>query len=342
MYNKEEPSELTPLCTVIMPNTNYTTDAEREEKMQKYSNEELVEMIRNSDSAEERSLYYGILYQQNKGIIHKICYRYSGYEDINDLMQEAYFGLCDAVEKYDSAKCAKFITYASYWILNKVRRYIADCCSPVSISSGMYDQIIKYKDMLQSFEAEYSRKPTRFEICQAMDISRNQLKNIENAIYILSVVSLNTPISEEEGSASLQDVVPDKQDRYEEIESDIDADILRAVIWSAVDSLEPYEVEVIHKRYEDDKTLREVGSAIGITKDAVKRIETKAISKLRRSKQLKPYINEYMMTSRYYFGGLNSFRNTRTSITERLAIEHYERSEKARLQVLEQQITGIC
>lgn len=310
--------------------------------MQKYSNEELVGMIRNSDSAEERSLYYGILYQQNRGVIYRICKRFSGYDDISDLMQEAYFGLCDAVEKYDSTKGNKFITYAGYWVFQRVNRYICDCCSPVSISVHMYENIVKYQDILQRYEAEYNRKPTRLEICQCMDIKPSQLKKIENAIYILSVASLNTPISEEEGSEILQDVVPDKQDRYEEIESEIDADILKAVIWSAVDSLEPYEVEVIHKRYEDDKTLREVGSDIGLTKDAVKRIEAKAIGKLRRSKQLKPYINEYMMTSRYYFGGLNSFRNTHTSITERLAIEHYERSDQARLQVLEQQITGTC
>lgn len=307
--------------------------------MQKYSNEELVEMIRNSVSAEERSLYYGILYQQNRGIIYRLCKRFSGYDDISDLMQEAYFGLCDAVEKYDSIKGGNFMTYAGYWILQRVRRYICDCCSPVSVSANMYEKIVKYQDVLQKYAAEYNRKPTRLEICQCMDIKPSQLKKVENAIYILSVASLNAPLSEEDGSESLQDVIPDK-DNYEELEAEIDADILKRVIWEEVDSLEPYEVEIIHKRYQDDKTLREVGSAIGLTKDAVKRIEAKAIGKLRRSKKLNKYANDYTMTSRYYFGGLNSFRNTRTSITERLAIERYERSEQAHLMELEHKIAG--
>lgn len=306
--------------------------------MQKYSNEELVEMIRNSASAEERSLYYGILYQQNRAVIYRICRRFSSYEDINDLMQEAYFGLCDAVEKYDPIKGDKFITYAGYWILNRVRKYITDCCSPVSIPAWMYESIIKYQKILQRYAVEYNRKATRLEICQAMDIKPSQLEKIENAIYILSVASLNNPLGEEEDSESLQDVVPDKQDHYEQIVSEIDADILKRLIWKEVDLLEPHEIEVIHKRYQDDKTLQEVGSAIGITPGAVKTIEAKAIGKLRRSKQLKRYANDYIMTSRYYFGGINSFRNTQTSITERLAIEQYERSDQARLETLNKQI----
>lgn len=308
--------------------------------MKKYSNEELVDLIRNSKSPDERKLYLGTLYEQNRGIIFKICKRYSGYEDINDLMQESYFGLYDAVENYDSTSSNDFITYAVYWIRQKVHKYVRDCGSVVRVSSAMQERIFKYNEVVKRYLSEYGRNPSDSEACEAMGINMAQLIRLKQAIVVLSVTSLDKPVQSEDGEAPLQDFIPDDRDRYEELNDQIDADILGKALWAEVDAMAPAEVDIIHMKYQNDKTAQEIGNEIGLSAIAVRTLEAKAINRLRKSKSLKEYARDYILYTRAYSGGLRSFKNTGYSITERIAIDKYEGSNKGYLQRLEQQILG--
>lgn len=306
--------------------------------MKKYSNEELVDLIRNSKSPDERKLYLGTLYEQNRGIIFKICKRYSGYEDINDLMQESYFGLYDAVENYDSTSSNDFITYAVYWIRQKVHKYVRDCGSVVRVSSAMQERIYKYNEVVKYYLNEYGRNPTDFETCAVMGISIAQLSRMKDAIIILSVASLDKPVQSEDGEAPLKDFIPDDHDQYEALNDQMDADILSQALWAEVDAMEPAEVNVIHMKYQDAKTAQEIGNEIGISANAVRILEAKAIKRLRKSKSLKEYARDYILYTRAYSGGFKAFKRTGYSITERIAIDGYERSDQEYLRRLEQQV----
>ena len=260
-------------------------------------------------------------------MIYKLCQKYSQYEDIQDLMQESYFGLMDAIERYDSTK-GKFMTYAEYWILNRIRQYIKSCCAPVHVASWMHDRILKYYSIVNDYYNIYKRKPTDFEICGLMNISTCQLKILKRTIVILSTTSIDKPINTETDSVSLRELIPDDHDQYQEIDDDFDKEILKKDLWTEVDALDPAEINVIYKRYQDNQTTQEISNAIGLSVGAIKNVEIKALRKLRRSKVLKSYEEDYSTSKRFYMGGLQSFKITHTSITEKIAIDRYERLHK--------------
>ena len=87
-------------------------------------NEQLVARIRAGVDTADNML---ALYEQNHGFIHKMALKYSGYAEIEDLKQEAYIGLCAAVEHYDEDKGVAFISYAGFWIKQTMQRYIDNC-----------------------------------------------------------------------------------------------------------------------------------------------------------------------------------------------------------------------
>lgn len=105
------------------------------------TNEQLVANVQAGVDVAENMLQ---LWQQNQGIIGKIACRYSSYEDIEDLKQQGYIGLCDAVRGYRPEEGVKFITYATFWIRQSIQRYVEECSVVVRIPSGMRDASVKF------------------------------------------------------------------------------------------------------------------------------------------------------------------------------------------------------
>ena len=105
-------------------------------------NEQLVARIRAGVDTADNML---ILYEQNHGFIHKMALKYSGYAEIEDLKQEAYIGLCAAVEHYDEDKGVAFISYAGFWIKQTMQRYIDNCGGVVRLPVHAREWIAKYK-----------------------------------------------------------------------------------------------------------------------------------------------------------------------------------------------------
>ena len=94
--------------------------------MPNHTNEELVELVRNSTGKDQEN-YLAMLYNQNYKIIHKICKNYSAFECIEDLEQEGFIGLQIAVDRYDPGKGALFLSYATFWIRQSIKRYLDEC-----------------------------------------------------------------------------------------------------------------------------------------------------------------------------------------------------------------------
>ena len=125
------------------------------------TNEELVARIRNRIDAAECMAQ---LWQQNRAFVAKIAKRYAAYEDIEDLMQEGFIGLCNAVECYDSDGGAKFLTYAAYWIQQAMLRYMAKYSSVVELPQDVRTKINRLRKFEREYTAEWGREPTEKEI----------------------------------------------------------------------------------------------------------------------------------------------------------------------------------
>ncbi len=293
--------------------------------MIEYSNEALVDEIRSTEKKSELKKYLTELYQRNYLYFLKICKRYSAYEEVDDLMQEAYFGLRVAVERYDPDQGVPFINYASIWIESAISAYIEKCGHIVRFPRRMNNIIIKYEQTCKKFYQEHEREPSDQELADAMSLTDKQLEKVKRNALVMNMGSLDKAIGIEDDDLSLVDVIPDPVDHYEEITDQMDEDIKRKEIWEEVDRLKENESHVIREYYLNERTLDDIGQIRSCSKENVRQLRNKALSKLRKSNRLQIYADEYLSARAYTGTGLTSFRNTRTSAPERTAIESIDR-----------------
>lgn len=122
------------------------------------SNEEIVSEIRAGRSVSENMQD---LYERNLPLIKKTIKPFAAYEPIEDCLQEAYFGLWEAVQHYETSKNVRFMTYAEYWIKQSVQRYLEKCGFTVRIPSHTRQKIARYKKTVQEVGAGIRHSPDR-------------------------------------------------------------------------------------------------------------------------------------------------------------------------------------
>lgn len=118
-------------------------------------NEQLVARIQAGEDEAGNMLQ---LWEQNQRFISSIAVKFSGYEELDDLKQEGYISLCNAVRHYDAEQGVPFINYAAFWIRQGLQRYIENCCGAVRIPVGVQTDIRKYKKISNEFQKEYGRE----------------------------------------------------------------------------------------------------------------------------------------------------------------------------------------
>ena len=291
--------------------------------MTEYTNETLVDLIRNGDT-KDRKEYLAILYEQNYLYIRKICKRYSVSEDIDDLTQEAFFGIRIAVDRYEPDQGVPFINYASIWIENVIRRYVYTCGTVIRIPNNMKRSIIKYQMTVKDFYKNHGREPLDQELRELLSLNDKQLDILKERAITEKVLSLDKTISTEDETFTLSDVVIDPEDHYEDITNQMDDEQKRRDVWEAVSTLDDRKADIIEKRYKDNMSLSQIGNALGLSKERIRQIENKALKQLSRSEKIKAYESEYLSARAYTGTGLSTFINTGTSAPERVAIERYE------------------
>lgn len=141
------------------------------------TNEQLVLLIKDKIDVSDNMLQ---LWQQNRRFVTKLANRYKGYEDIEDLQQQGFIGLCSAVENYRPEECVPFINYAAFWIRQSMSRYVETCSSVVKVPTQARQNHRKYRSLLHEFEILIGREPTDMEIRCCMWISKEELDNIRN------------------------------------------------------------------------------------------------------------------------------------------------------------------
>ena len=269
----------------------YHTTPERDYYMK--SNEELV--IQYQETSSRAALEQ--LYLQNSGLIERIIRCYSGVEELDDLRQESYFGLVKAAELWKPERESVFTTYAVYWIRAAISRYIDNCGGVVRIPSYKRVQIGRYHRTRNSYRVRFGRDPSDRELCAALDITKDQLKDLKKDIQAARIRSTSEPIGGEDDDLTLGDTLAAAGDPIEEALERMQHEQLSAELWSCVDDLEPRESAVIRSRYGNEQalTLKECGENLGVSPERVRQVEAAALRKLskpRYTKRILPYLDE--------------------------------------------------
>lgn len=285
------------------------------------TNEELAVMIRSGVNVSENM---AALYENNKGMIAALAWKFQAYAELEDLHQEGFIGLCHAVDAWDPEGGASFIHYASFWIRQTMQRYIENCGSCIRIPSGQQQQIRQYKKIIALCLKELGRKPSELELCRILNISQDNLHKLQESAIIEQIQSLSVPLGED-GDLSLEDVIPDPRDDYASILDEMQQEELSNTLWPIVDSLEEKQAQTLRARYREGKTLKETGKVLGCGLQQARAIETKALQQLRRRRyadRLRPFLYDDVIKSKGIQGtSAERFRQTWTSATERVALQ---------------------
>ncbi len=288
------------------------------------TNEILVDKIR-STTGKEQNDYMLMLFNQNFGLIHTICKRYAEHECIDDLQQEAYFGLRIAVDHYDPSE-GSFVGCATLWIRQHVRRYLDNCGSVLRLPVHLREKIYKYRKMIAFYQKEYGDMPTDFEIMDELKISQAQLQKLKVHSLLIETDSLDKSIIEDDDTITLGDAVADPDNCFQALDDQIDDEILKEVLWHEVELLGADHADVIKRRFIDQETLQAIGEAYGLSKERIRQIENDALRKLKRSKKIREQSEERLSAQAYSATGLSAFISSGSSATERTAIDHYMRN----------------
>lgn len=288
------------------------------------TNECIVAAVQAGDNEAENMLQ---LWQQNKGFIAMIARRYSAGAEMEDLEQEGYIALCEAVQHYDPARGMSFISYAAFWIKRRMR-ICADNSRTVRLSFNAGDEVRQYQKIVREYRQEYGCDPSDRELCAFLYVSRKKLDQIRKAAQMGNIRSLDEPVQGMDGDISLGDTVASGESAVEDAIREIDKEQMKREVWFAVDQLPGNLPAAVRLRYENGLTLEKTGQALGVNRERARQLESKAMRILRqphRCRTFRAYFEEYLSAAPIHHVGVRRYLETWESEVEREALRWAEK-----------------
>lgn len=289
------------------------------------TNEQIVSEIRNGYSVTDNMQ---LLYESNLPLIKRFLKPYTAYEPTEDLLQESYFGLWEAVKHYETDKNVQFMTYAEYWIKQSAQRYIEKCGSTVRIPSHTRQKIVRYKKTIQKLEQEQGREPTADEIAAFMRMTVEEVQEIQS--YMQGVASLDTPLTDD-NSLTLSDTLQADSDIENDTIDKIYAEHSENELWGVVERFTGIrENEVIKEYFIKNKNMAQIARESGLSIHRIRQIKEKGLRRLRIGKAKRELLQKFdIADSALYNGGLNNYKeHDFVSIVEHTAIRRIEAEER--------------
>ncbi|NSJ55645.1 sigma-70 family RNA polymerase sigma factor [Enterocloster clostridioformis] len=288
------------------------------------TNEELVEQIQAGINVKDN---LATLYEQNKPFIYSVIKPMMKYADPDDLFQEAYFGLHDAVYAYKPGE-AKFLTYLPWKIRKYCIHFIESFSNTKRIPHSRQIEIRKYQKFCQEYTNANGTEPDDKTIMKELELTAKKLENIRKTIYEQNCISIHKPVAGTE-DAALEDILADDADIAAEVEDQVFQDEIKKVVNDAVDQLPQNQAFVIRARYLKDSTQTQIASDLNVSFQRISQIENKALDRLQKMKRLQELHDEiYGYDSHYAYGmSVKCAVDNHTSATEKLALKRIEHEE---------------
>lgn len=298
-------------------------------------NEELVALIQAGVDVQENMAQ---LYQQNRKFIIELAMPFTKSCELEDLVQEAYFGLEQAVQKFELDRGFKFLSYASYDIRRAIQRYCQNNGNLKRIPVHVLTRISKYQRFRDDYRTTVGEEPSDIQYCSFLGIGKPQLKELRKFMAEANPASLED-VAPGTDDFTLADTISDDFNLEETVLDSVAEEHAKTLIQEAIAALpDTRSAEVIKGSYLENKPLQEVGERLSISRTRAEQLRGRALQWLKADRRIKEAAEIYGYNSgRAYYWGMNHWKNTGYSSTEFLAIKHIEQEEARKRSLQEAQ-----